>query len=366
VNHRIASFFPILALAAGATLVACGDHREPAAEFELAPVRAALASAERVDAPASIELSGTLEPARATSVASRVIALVTAVHARLGDRVAAGQTLISIDPTTAQGQVSQAEGALAQASAALALAERNHARFEALAEKEAASELELDLARMQHEQARGAVDQARGAVEAARAVARESRVVAPYAGRVAGRWVEVGDLAAPGRPLMQIESEGGARLVVAVPERAALAASLAVGEHLPVTLDARPELGELDGEVVELSPGPDPVTHAFTAKIALRDVDAPAGAAGRAILAAGTRTTVLVPAAARIASGGLELVVVRDDEGRARSRAVTFGRAVADGRLEVLSGLDGGETVALGLAAAPRAGSPIEATEPAR
>jgi RND family efflux transporter MFP subunit len=350
----------LAALSLVAGLVACGrpaaETAAPAAEV----VRAPLARVERGAAPAELELTGTVEAERATAVTSRVVALVTAVHVDLGDAVRRGDLLVSIDPTAAEGELAQARGALAQARAALALAERNHERYRALAASDAASELELDLARMQHEQARGAVEQAEGAVAAARSVAGESRVVAPYDGRVAARSVEVGDLAAPGRPLVLLQSDAGRRLAVAVPERLARASALAPGGRLEVALDARPELGRFEAEVIEVSPGPDPATHAFTVRLGLGELDVAAGAAGRAYLVTGSREVVTVPAAALVESGGLDLVVVRDADGRARSRVVTVGSRRADGAVEILSGLDGGESVALGLAAAPRAGATIE------
>ena len=350
-----------LALLAAAALAAagCGQHETPGAG-EAPRILTRFAPAERVAQADRTGVSGTVAADQTAAVSSRVMATVTAVHVRLGDTVRAGQELISIDPTTAQGQVAQARGALAQAQAALTLAQRNAERYQALAKTAAASELELDLARMQYEQAQGAVQQAQGAVDAATSVARESRVVAPFAGRVAQRLVEVGDLAAPGRPLVVVESQVGRRLVLSVPEGLAAAAALKNGDALPVTLDARPELGEVRGTVVELSPGPDPVSHSYTVKLDLAAVEIGAGAAGRAWLPVGRRDAVLVPRAALIASGGLTLVVVRDAEGRAQSRVVTLGADRPDGRVEVLSGLAGDETLAVGLPSAPPAGAILE------
>ena len=354
----------VLALLPIAAAIACGHRPEATAPATPAPVAVRLATAERLSSAAQTELAGTVEADRVAAVSSRVMALVTAVPVRLGDEVRAGQTLVEIDPTAAEGQVAQASGGLAQAEAALTLAARNHERFEVLAASQAASELELDLARTQHEQAKGAVEQARGALAAARSVARESRVVAPFAGRVARRMIEVGDLAAPGRPLLQIESERGRRLTVAVPETVARGAGLALGQRLPMAFDARPDLSEISGTVVEISPGPDPATHAFTVKLDLDRADIPAGSAGRVWISGRTRDAVFVPREAPIQAGGLDLVVVRDAEGRATSRVVTLGAERADGRVEVLSGLDGGETVALALAAAPPAGTPLEEVRP--
>ena len=357
-NPRSPIALSLAALLAAFSLAACGQHAAPPAPGP-APVSARIAVAERLQEPATTEISGTVAAEKVTAVSSRVMALVTAVHAQLGDRVGAGQVLVSIDATAAQGQVSQAQGGLAQAQAALALAERNHERFKALAATESASELELDMARMQYEQAKGAVQQARGAVEAASSVARESRVSAPFAGRVVQRMVEVGDLAAPGRPLVMLESETGRRLVISIPEGLARAGALALGARLQVTLDALPGAAPIEGEVVELSPGADPVTHSYTVKLALPG-EVPSGSAARAAVPSGVRELVLVPREALVESGGLTLVVVRDAEGKAQSRVVTLGRSRLDGRVEVLSGLSGGESVALGLPSAPAAGARID------
>jgi RND family efflux transporter MFP subunit len=363
VTHRSLSLL-LTSTTAALALAACGGTPpESAAPSAPAPIAARVGTAERAAAAARTELAGTVAAEKSTAVSSRVMAMVTAVHVELGDEVRAGQALVSIDPAAAEGQVAQARGALAQAEAALVLARRNHERFTALAASSSASELEVDLARMQLEQAGGAVEQAKGALAAAQSVARESKVVAPFAGRVAARLVEIGDLAAPGRPLVTIESLAGRRLVVAVPESVAHATALATGAPVAVTLDARRDLGELVGHVAEVSPGPDPVTHAYTVKLDLPlagDAAIAAGSAGRAYLPVGRRDTVLLPREALIESGGLTLVVVRDAEGRAASRVVTTGATSADGRVEILSGLAGGESVALGLAVAPAAGTPIE------
>ncbi|HPC84467.1 MAG TPA: efflux RND transporter periplasmic adaptor subunit [Thermoanaerobaculaceae bacterium] len=356
--RRLAAMATMAAL--GVVSVACGSKAGAPAGAGAAPVQARVAKAAAVTVPRTVELYGTVEAGRSVAVSSRVMAAVTAVLVKAGDRVKAGQVLVEIDPQTARGQEAQARGALAQAQAALAVAGRNHERFKALAEKGAASELELDLARMQHEQAQGAVQQAQGAVEAASSVARESRVVAPFAGRVVARMVEVGDLAAPGRPLVMLESEQGRRLVVAAPESPVLAGGLGIGSELPVTLEALGPNRLLTGKVVEMTPGADPAAHTFLVKLDLGDVEIASGTTGRARLATGERSSVEVPKAAALAVGGLSMVVVRDPQGLARSRAVTLGETLPGDRIEVLSGLRGDEEVLVGLAALPADGARVE------
>lgn len=355
-SRIIEAFWLVLA----AATLSCGDG-PPHSQPEAAPsVAASLAEAQRIDVTDTIELQGTVEAERTAAVSARVMAMVSRVHVRAGQRVERGELLLEIDPQAAQGQVAQAAGALSQARAALALAERNFERFQALAEAQAASELEVDLARMQYEQARGAVEQAEGAVAAASSLAGDARVVAPFAGRVARKMVEVGDLAAPGRPLVLIESESGRRLVLSVPESLMREAGLRLGDALRVRIDALADLEDWQGTITEMTPGADPASHAFEIKLDLPSDEIPTGAAGRAWVPTRTRPAVVVPAGAVLRQGGMTLVVVRQADGRTASRVVTRGRDLPDGRVEILSGLSGGESVLVGLAAAPPAGARLE------
>ncbi|MGE5236341.1 MAG: efflux RND transporter periplasmic adaptor subunit [Acidobacteriota bacterium] len=345
---------------AAVVMASCGGGHGTGEQTSLAPVSAGITKAAVASVPQRVELYGSVEAGRTAAVSSRVMATVTAVHVRAGDTVKAGQVLVEIDPQTAQGQEGQAKGALAQADAALTLAERNYERFRALAADGAASELELDMARMQYEQAKGAVEQGRGAVEAAASVARESRVVSPFAGRVAAKLVEVGDLAAPGRPLVMVESATGVKLALSVPESVATVTGLKPGMVIPARIDALPGRGEIAGKIIEMTPGSDPMSHSFTVKVELGGAEVPTGLAGRAWVQVGERSAVAVPRAALLRQGGVTMVAVRDGEGKARSRVVSVGGPMPNDLVEILAGLSGGEDVLVGLAAVPADGAPVE------
>lgn len=352
----------LLALSLAGLVSACGGGHETGEVPEAPVVRAALGSAERTEIPRRVEIQGTVEANQTTSVSTRLMAQVTAVHVVAGDTVRRGQVLLEIDPEAARGQLAQAKGGLAQAKAQLALAERNYRRFEELYKSRAASELELDQARTQFEQTRGAVEQAEGAVSAASSVASDSTVRAPYSGRVVRRRVEVGDLAAPGRPLLTLQSGDQRRLVLPVPESVVSGSGLAVGDPVPLKIGVRPDLGILDGTVVEMTPGADPLSHSFDVKVGLPpDLGngTPTGVAGRAWLLIGSQTAVTVPRDAVLTQGGMSLVVVRTDDGTTRTRVVTVG-VESDDRVEVLSGLQGDEVVLRGLQTVPPSGAVVQ------
>lgn len=358
-NTRITRPVILIALlAAVAGTLACGSHDAELAHADLEPVQVRLVTVGRVADTGTIEVRGTVHPTRQASLSSRVMGPVVAVKVRAGDTVAAGQTLIEIQAEASDGQLAQARGALAQAEAALALAERNYQRYQALHDEAAASDLELDMAKMQFEQAEGAVKQARGAVLAAQSVAAESSVTAPFAARVVRTMVEAGDLAAPGRPLVQVESREGQQFWLSV--RESDIHRLAVGDEIPVRLDSRPELGTITGTIREIEPSADPATHTITVKADLGKLQIPTGLSGRAAIPGDENDRLFVPTEAVHERGGLELVVVRAEDGTARTRAVTTGAGAVDGRVEILSGLADGDQVAVDLAAPVADGTPLE------
>lgn len=350
---------PTLVLAAAAAVAAgCGHDRPATADIEREPVPATVAEVEIVRDRKPIVVRGVVQPARQADVSSRVSGPVVALRVTAGSTAAAGQTLLEIEPEVSEGQLAQARGALGQAQAALALAERNFERYRALHGENAASDLELDMARMEYERARGAVQQAEGAVKAAATVAGESEVKAPFAARVVRHLVEVGDLAAPGRPLVRIESLENQQIWLTV--RAADAGRVELGDELEIRFDARPDLGAVSGRVEEIVPSADPATHTQTVKVGLGQLRIPSGFNGRATIAGDATERLAIPASAVHRRGGLELVVVRAPDGTARTRAVTTGPVLEGGRIEILSGLDAGAAVVLDAPGPIADGTPLE------
>ncbi len=343
----------LMALAAG-----CGHDQPNLADAELQPLTVEVAPVELVSESKPIVVRGTVRPAREATVSSRVTGPVAALRVNAGSTVGKGQTLLEIQPEASQGQLSQAQGALAQAEAALALSKRNFERYQALQAENAASELELDMARMQFDQARGAVEQAEGAVQSASTVAGESAVKAPFTARVVETLVEVGDLAAPGRPLIRIESLEDQQIWLNV--RARDAARVAIGDELDVSFDARPDIGVVTGTVVEIVPTADPRTHSVTIKCDLGSVSIRSGFSGRAVIAGDVVQRLVVPISALHRRGGLELMVIRADDGTARTRAVTTGGELKNGSIEVLSGLDHGDLVVIDAPGPVADGTPLE------
>lgn len=345
---------PGLAVVVALALAGCGHREEPAPNRTAVTVRAQRVAL--VARAGTVEGVGSMQSAQDAVLASKVMGSVLEIRKRAGDTVRRGEVLVVVDSRDVAGQVAQAEGALAQARAAAVLAETNLKRFEQLLARGSASQLEADQARFQSETARGAVAQAEGALATARSFQSYAEIASPFDGRVVDRLCEVGDLAAPGRPLLRVENEKRLRLHVSLDaEKAAVAVpGAAVAVSVP-SLGAR----RLRGTVAEVVPAADPATRSILVKIDLEpDPALRTGVYGRALFSTGLRQAIVVPRSAVRERGGLTGVFVIENA-RAAFRLVTTAEASGDS-LEVLSGLSEGETLILAPPATLEADVPVE------
>ncbi|RME75653.1 MAG: efflux RND transporter periplasmic adaptor subunit [Planctomycetota bacterium] len=285
--------------------------------------------------------SGTVAARQQVRLAPRVMARVLNVAVREGDPVKRGATLVRLDSTDFEAKLAQARAALEAARARAVQAESEHARVAALHEAHAATDRDLEAARAQAAASSAALARARAAVAEATWFLSLTRLDAPVDGVVLEKRVEAGDLAVPGQPLLVLYVPETLRLEAAVP----LAHTRALAKGATVQVEF-PALGRtLEASVDEIAPGADPHTHTVTVKAALPSTGSlRPGMFGRLVLPCGTEQVLVVPAAAVRRVGQLELVRVRNREGRWRLRHVKTGRRF-DETLEVLSGLEEGDEV---------------------
>lgn len=372
--------------AAGALLLAgCSSEKKSpdTAKNEGPAVRVRAVQAEEGVMPAVYQATGTVR-ARSTAVLSaRVMGYLREVRVQAGDSVKAGQVIAIVDAREIEASTRQAaaalneakmaipevENAIAAAKAQLALAESTYKRMKPLYDDKSITPQEYDevAAKRQMAQANLAMAQARrGQLEAkiqqaSEAVAQAEThkgyltVTAPFAGVVVERKAEPGMLASPGQPIAVVEQAGAYRLEAAIEE--ARLKEIRVGTKATVRLDAVEQ--EFPSVVSEIVPALEPGSRTFTAKINLPgSATIRSGMFGRAVFQAGEKRAIQIPESAIRRAGQVEQVYVLE-QGVARARLVTTGARVG-GRVEILSGLAGGETLAAEVPAGLVDGSKVE------
>jgi len=265
--------------------------------------------------------------ARRATLSTRVAAAVREVHAREGQRVAAGQLLVSLSD-------SDVRGALAAAETALAAAAAHERRIGELAAQRAATPSELEMARAQRAQAEASV-------AAARATLAYTELRAPFAATVQARRIDPGDLVGPGQPLVELEGDD-----------LELQATLSEGEARGVSLGGaiRFEAGSARGEaiVTALTPGGDALSHrrAFRARVRTVEGELRTGTFARIEVPAAdpaSGAALWIPRTALVERGDLTGVFIASS-GRAELRWIALGEGAGD-LVAVRAGLRPGEAV---------------------
>ncbi len=288
-------------------------------------IAVATAKAERGPAVELVYATGFVEPQQPVTVSARLTAPVRRVLVEEGDRVTAGQPLILLDDAEQRGLLAQA-----QADARNAMLARQ--RISKLYQEGWATKAAYD-------QAVAADSAASAAVDALKARVDQTVVRAGIAGMVLKRDVYPGDLAVPGRQLLQLGDPALARVTATVDERDI--SRVRTGQEVVMSSDGIDKV--VHGRVTEITPTGDPGQRAFRVRIGLTDsVTLPLGLTLEVNIVTGRHdNALLVPASAIVDE---HLFVIEDR--RAYERKVKAGIAGPD-KVEILSGIRDGETVAL-------------------
>ena len=313
----------------GLGLAGCGAHESPSAAESPRGAATAVRTAEVVSSGGAEEIAvpAAVQARNHAALSTRVPASVVELPYQEGQRVPAGAVVVRLDDAAVRAAVTAAEAGAKAAEADLA-------RMKALVEQGIVAPREL-------ERASAAASGARAQLTAARDTLSYSVLRSPFAGRVAVRRVNLGDVASPGLPLVEIEGEDGLELRATVESRVAV--TLRPGASLKALVDGQP--GPLVATVTAVAPSGDPTTHRFELKADLPPAPGlRAGLFARLFVhGAAGEPRLLVPATALFERGGLTgLFVVR--EGQARLRWVAAG--ARDGAaVEIEAGVEAGERV---------------------
>jgi RND family efflux transporter MFP subunit len=269
------------------------------------------------------EVVGTVRSKKRAVVEAKVSGRVLDYTATPGAMVKAGDLLARLDVQEIQAKVDQARAMLDQAK-------RDFDRQKQLIASNATTRQEFDAADAR-------VKIGTGVVTEAETMLSYAKVTAPFDGVVTRKLADVGDLAMPGKPLLEIEAPTSLRFEADLPE--AILDRVKLGEKMFVRLAK-----VIEGTVSEISPVADPVSRTFNVKLDLPAMEGlRTGQFGRVSVPVAETKLLLVSQSAVLKRGQMEIVFVAKD-GKATLRLVKTGKVI-DGRVEVISGIEQGEQV---------------------
>ena len=293
------------------------------------------------------------------SVAAKIAGRMEYLGVHEWSVVRRGEVIARLESADQQAALRSARANVGQIAAQLGQARRDLERATALAAQNVLSAVELENTRTRAEVLEAQLNASHALVQQAEVNVENTRVRAPFDGTVLRKDAEVGEIVAP-------SSAGGgltrtaivtmadlATLEVEVDVNEAYIAQIRSAQPARITLDAYPDTS-FAGRVRQVVPTADRQKATVQVKVSILDRDPrilpEMGARvlfvrGDGATAAAAPRRVTVPAAALVRSGSTTSVWIVEN-GRVASRPVDTGPE-HDGRVEVRSGLSGGESVVL-------------------
>ncbi len=234
----------------------------------------------------ALALPATVSALEQTTIFPRVSGYVREWKVDLGDHVAAGQSLATIDtPETdadlaqARAQLAQAKAALAQAKAHADFSKNNAARYETLGDQNLVAKQQVEENQTQAGTDEANVEAAQAAIVAAEATVRRlldqkafADVTAPFAGVITSRTIDRGTLVSAGNttPLFTIASIDPVRVFVQVPQ--SVAPSVKADLAVDITAREYPSR-KFTGKVTRTAGALDPTARTMTTEVRVPNPD---------------------------------------------------------------------------------------------
>jgi len=330
----------------------------------------------------TVEVVGTLAAVDEVTISSEAEGRVSRLLADLGDRVTAGQPLIELDREKPQYNFDQQKAALARtlakygaadtthlppieqtpdvqkAQAELVQAKQAYERADQLHKRQLVPKQTLDDAdaMLRSKQAsydsslqnaknlRADIDASDAAMKLAERQLRDTSIKAPFDGYVQKRLVNMGEYVKVQTPVMAVVRVDPLKVIAEIPEK--MAPLIQTGEPVELMVDAYPDK-TFTGRLSRISPAVNTATRAFPFEALVPN--------GQATLKPGTFARVRINSskvdqvltvsysALQYRYGVNRVFVVSGDT--ATAKEVKVGERFGD-RIEVLSGVNAGDTVA--------------------
>jgi RND family efflux transporter MFP subunit len=328
---------PMIKFALFAQLLGLVPLAQAAVPFTTAPV-----AYREVDQ--TYDAEALVEAVNQSTVAAQIAGRIVQINFDVGDYVKQGQVIMRIDASQVSQALAGSKAQVAQAQAGLQNARATYERTRQLFAQKFVSQAALDKALAEYRAAQAQAQASLAGAGAAATTQSFATIVAPYSGIVAARHVELGEMAAPGKPLMTGFDPKDLRVVADIPQY-----RLAEVRAATRTMVEIPSLNKwVQATGITVLPAADVKTHTTRVRIDLpqnmRDVIP--GIYARAHFAVGKTKKLLVPAAAVVRRSEVTAVYVVDKE-VVHFRQIRLGEPAGQNEVEVLAGLMPGEVVAL-------------------
>ena len=255
------AFFVVSLCALVAFAAGCG--KEAVTEEKAPLVRSMVVGAD--EATNADTYAGTVRGRYETNLSFQVGGQILARNVNVGDRVAAGDTLMVIDAKDVVQKANQGDAAVASAKAQLNLAQSNLARYNELYNEAAVPAAVLDQYQTQYDAAFAAYQNALAEAAQGHNALGYTNLTAGADGVISAVSAEEGQVVAAGQTVATLVQTGELEVEINVPENRL--SDVTVGKAVTVTFWALP--GTTAGTVREIAPMADSAARTYKVRVSI-------------------------------------------------------------------------------------------------
>lgn len=246
----------LLLLLGVAFLAGCGAKSKNAAEEAKVPVTVTEVKIGKVEQ--SIIYNGDIQAEFSVKVFSKIPDRIETFYVDEGDYVEKGKPIAKIFATAIEQGVRQAEAGVTALRAQESNLNVEYERMQRLFNEGAVSRQQFDAMETQFKAGKAQVEQAQAGLGSAASMLQDATITAPISGIVGKRYLEAGDMASPGMPLVEIVQMERVKVTFDVTENDL--GRVRVGQSASVRIKGYTDKF-FEGQVVEISPILDPMTR---------------------------------------------------------------------------------------------------------
>ncbi len=285
-------------------------------------------------------------------ISSKQTGFITQLLVEAGDIVEKNQLLLVIDETANMQSIEQVKKEIEIAQVTVADAKKDVANFQRLRKVQSISEEKLRKARLLLARSQSTLLKARAKLIETKAATPYLRVKSPEKSRIVKRLADIGDLAIPGKPLMNLEVLEPIIFETTIPVQ--WVTKLTTQQTIKVKLNYM-----ITGTITQIISSADPITQKSTVKLELpSSLNIPTGLFGQAQFIIDNELLLTIPENALVKRVGITGVFRVDKKEQVWFTPVRYGRKYHNQRV-ILSGLKAQDKVIISPSEALRDGMSI-------
>ena len=297
-----------------------------------------------VEMPLEYKVDGVIEARQQATLSAEVAGKIETVNFDVDDFVKQGEIVMQIRDREYVAQRQKARAAVDEAQASLQDMQLEFKRNQDLRTKNLISLAVFDKSRASLKAAQARMSSADANLAQADELLSYTVLRAPYSGVVVERHVEAGESVSPGQPIITGYALGQLRVTANVPQ------SVIGGlrDHRLARVIMLEDGHSMEVGKITIYPFANPRNHSFPVRLQLPQMERRLypGMLVKVAITIGSAQRLVLPQQALVSRAEVNAVYVLDDDGKISFRQVRPGNRYGE-QVEILAGLDAGETIAL-------------------